>query len=314
MRAVEYAVQQYRLNSTEKAEGEQALVWVKSFPRSGSSTGLDMFSFPAENTPRTTFAVFEPCHGLAPPGSNEILEHEGCDAELGRILTCNMTGIDTIGSWTRKDGGFLWAPTIEGIHHEPAEVQAAICKRSDVVALKTVTRHDLQEQAFPMLERYPQLKVVDMVRDPRGIFASWRTTEPFAAVVNGEREVNYDTHDQDWWVGLTGICDFFAKNVNTTHPRVHRIRYEDLVGEPMTTVKGVYSFVGLPFGKPEAAWVQRTFNANCKEQEMGQFAGCHKNSSAPVDRWRSVLTQKEQDSFANHPNCRFVAEHFGYPL
>jgi hypothetical protein len=243
------------------------------------------------------------------------LEREGCQAEVDRIIGCNFSGVETLGSYTRKGGLFLWSPTEDGLTHEAPEVQAAVCKRSDVIAFKTVTYgHTGQDSVLTFLERHPRLKVIDMVRDPRGIYASWRTTLPFSTIVNGEREGNPDAHDSGWWVGLEGICRSFAQNLRRSHPRIHRVKYEDLVLDPFRTMRAAYAFAGLTFGEAEAVWITQTFNANCEERDMGQFSGCHRNSSEPVARWEDVLSPYEKSLFLEDPRCREVAEHYGYPL
>jgi len=306
----------YRMPMEEKDPKDQTVVWITSFPRSGSTTGLNMFAYPSAKNHRSAFSVFEPCHGLAPPGSNEILEREGCHKELSRIANCDYSNLKTIGSWAKKDGGFIFAPTPDGLHHEPPHVQSAICHRSDVIAFKTVSYgQDTERQVIPLLAQDPRVRAINIIRDPRGIYASWRTTEPFSDVVSGERELNTETHDQDWMYGLTGICDAFAKNMALApHPHVLNMKYEDLVAEPMDTVRKAYEHVGIPFGEPEMNWVKSTFDADCKDSDVGQFSTCHRNSAAPATRWREVLSHAEQAQFSEHPTCREVAEHYGYPL
>lgn len=306
----------YRMPMAEKDPKNQTVVWITSFPRSGSTTGLNMFAYPSAKNHRSAFSVFEPCHGLAPVGSNEVLEREGCQKELLRIAKCDYSNLKTIGSWAKKDGGFIFAPTPDGLHHEPPHVQSAICRRSDIIAFKTVTYgQDVERQVLPLVAQDPRVRAINIIRDPRGIYASWRTTEPFSDVVSGERELNAETHDQDWMYGLTGICDAFAKNMALApHPQVLNMKYEDLVAEPMDTVRKAYEHVGIHFGEPEMNWVKSTFDADCKDKDVGQFSTCHRNSAAPATRWREVLSHAEQAQFSEHPSCREVAEHYGYPL
>jgi len=306
----------YRMPLVEKDPKDQTVVWITSFPRSGSTTGLNMFAYPSAKNHRSAFSVFEPCHGLAPPDSNAVLEREGCQKELMRIAHCNYSNLKTIGSWAKKDGGFIFAPTPDGLHHEPPHVQSAICRRSDIIAFKTVTYgQDLERQVFPVLAEDPRVRAINIIRDPRGIYASWKTTEPFSDVVSGDRELNAETHDQGWMYGLTGICDAFAKNMALApHPRILNMKYEDLVAEPMDTVKKAYEHVGIPFGEPEMNWVKSTFDADCKDKDVGQFSTCHRNSAAPANRWRDVLSRAEMAQFAEHPACREVAERYNYTL
>jgi len=306
----------YRMQQAEKHPKNQTVVWITSFPRSGSTTALNMFAYPSEKNHRSAFSVFEPCHGLAPPPSNEVLEREGCQRELLRIANCDYSNLKTIGSWAKKDGGFIFAPTPNGLHHEPPHVQSAICHRSDIITFKTVTYgQDIERHVVPLLQKDPRVRVINIIRDPRGIYASWRTTEPFLDVVSGEREMNLETHDQDWMYGLTGICDAFAKNMALQpNPHVFNMKYEDLVAEPMDMVRKAYEHVGIPFAEPEMNWVRSTFDADCKDKDVGQFSTCHRDSAAPTVRWREVLSKEEQAQFSSHPACREVAEHYGYPL
>lgn len=252
---------------------------------------------------------------MAAPPSNEILEREGCHRELSRIMDCNYEGVRSIGSWTNGDGDFLWTPTEDALPRLPPAEQAAHCRKSDIIVFKTVTfGHKLSEHAQPMLDHDPRLVIVDIVRDPRAIFASWRFTAPFSDIISGIREPSLESHDRDWLTSLQGICDAFAKNLQFNSTRVHRMRFEDLVIDPVSTVKDAYNFVGIPFAHPEVNWINSAFNAKCKDGDVGNFMNCHRNSTESVNKWRQVLSKEEQHNFTVHPACRLVASVYGYPL
>jgi len=70
------------------------------------------------------------------------------------------------------------------------------------------------------------MKVLDMVRDPRAIYASWKGLEPFKTLVG----------ENDFYT-LSQICDHFAKNLDFDDDRIKRVIFEDLMTNPKAITK-----------------------------------------------------------------------------
>lgn len=254
----------------------------------GGHTGLD--------SPRV-WSLYEPCHTgdeLEPQ-----LAAEGCAGLLSQVARCDFTGVKTFYGWGNSHTTFR-----RGQGFSPAEDGEA-CARSQLVTFKTITwAHDLQRQAVPLLDGDERLRVLDVVRDPRGIYASWKTTAPF-----------------DWMLAnqnttlMADICRNLAANVDVLHPRIRHVPFEKMVSDPTGVMTGVFKFLGLPFGEVQAEWIKNTFNTqSCSESpESASYLDCHSNSSASLEKWRDVLNSTEIESFWQDPHCRKVVQAYGYP-
>jgi len=148
------------------------------------------------------------------------------------------------------------------------------------------------------------MKIIDVVRDPRGIYSSWLTTEPFATLVKNNE-----------FYSIKSVCDSLAANIDFDHSRVFHLVFEELVKSPHKVMKDAYDFMGMTFGMKQLAWIKDTFDATeCPEPkpwEIG-FTDCHTNSEDVTDRWRDVLSPSDLDAFKTTPSCKRVLAHYGY--
>jgi len=295
------------------ATEKQHAVWVSGYPRSGSSTVLSMVSATMDDNQdpgRPIFSVFEPCHDgdeyqawLAERAEAKP-NHNSCPDVLWSLSRCDFTGIGNLWGW--------WDPHSTNNHTKFNNVSAHnMCTAADVVAFKTVDfGHDLQQFDF-LLDSHPNFRVLDVVRDPRGIYASWMTLEPFATLV---KEGFPDTGKP--FYTLTEICDHFDMNLKFIDERVHRVVFEELMTNPWDVTQGVYEFLGIPFGNKQSMWIENVFNnTDCPPPppEMVGFTDCHADSgSAVTDRWRTVLTEKELSEWKNSKSCQRIAEVYNF--
>jgi len=288
---------------------EKKVVWVTAYPRSGSTSILAMIS-PPERKEWKTFTAFEPCVGRGSPWKK--LMQEGCRSEVRRVTRCDYQGVDHIGAKEKFDNFVLYDADLVNAPSLSSAQTAEACSASDVVAFKTITyEHDLM-QVVPVLEEDARIRVLDVVRDPRGIYASWLTTDPFRGLVTGEHKPYWRRHDRGWFSSLTGICDQFQKNLHNPHPRIRRILFENLIKDPESVAKKNYEWLGLPFDDAAKSWLHANFNGNCPKENA--FSTCRGNSSASLLKWKEILPLKEQEAFTAHPACREIAMFYGYPL
>eukprot|EP00448_Togula_jolla_P005185 CAMPEP_0170612518 /NCGR_PEP_ID=MMETSP0224-20130122/23768_1 /TAXON_ID=285029 /ORGANISM="Togula jolla, Strain CCCM 725" /LENGTH=362 /DNA_ID=CAMNT_0010938031 /DNA_START=73 /DNA_END=1161 /DNA_ORIENTATION=+ len=294
------------LHSTRKmaphrGNTDKLAVWIASYPRSGSSTMLSMVSAAIEGHEDDrlkqggTFSLFEPCHD----GDvyDDWKSKQGCSSLLWGLSRCDFKGVKNLWGWAD--------PHSSNNHSKfAADVATKMCSASPVVAFKTVDYgHDLKTWNW-LLDSHPNMKVLDVVRDPRSIYASWKTTEPFTTLVaSGD------------FYKLTEICENFAKNIRFDDKRVHHIKFEELMASPWNVTNKAYTFLGLPFGDPQEAWISATFNAkDCPEPKPWQqgFTDCHTGAHDAVDKWHEVLSQEELADFNSNEACQLVKTHYGY--
>jgi len=276
-------------------------VWINGYPRSGSSTILSMVAAAGEERQDTrslgkTFSIFEPCHDG--DAYTPWLEAQGCGRLLAGLAQCDFTGVEQLWGWPD-------AHTTS--NHEDFSQEAArnLCEKSQLTAFKTVDYgHNISDWNW-FLEATPALRIVDIVRDPRGIYASWKTTEPFSSLI-GTPE----------FYTLADICESFRANIELEHAQVHHVVFEELTRDPATAMRKVYMFLGLSFEAAQEQWLSKTFNAQkCAEPkpwEVG-FTDCHEDSDHEAEKWRDILSDEEKNSFAESESCQKVVKAYGYP-
>lgn len=285
-------------------------VWVTGFPRSGSSTTLSMVKAVADiadgQAPGEVFSLFEPCHdGDAVAAS---LAEEGCSGLLSHIARCDFGGVEQLWGWNQ--------PHSTNNHTQifSKALATEYCLQAHVIAFKTVDYgHDIGQFLW-LLDAEPTLRVVATVRDPRGIYASWKTTEPFPDLLRNPESCG--TCPGGAFYNMTQLCDAFAANLQVNDERVHTVVFEELLRRPVEITRRVYNFLGASFSANQREWIKRTFDAqDCPEEPSWHegFADCHTNSAGATDSWREALTDEELAIFSSHASCRLVAEAYGYP-
>eukprot|EP00928_Gymnodinium_smaydae_P053741 TRINITY_DN37668_c0_g1_i1.p1 TRINITY_DN37668_c0_g1~~TRINITY_DN37668_c0_g1_i1.p1 ORF type:complete len:413 (-),score=89.42 TRINITY_DN37668_c0_g1_i1:92-1330(-) len=294
-----------------RAKRAQRVVWISGFPRSATSTVLSMVSAgqtAASESPQAllkkrgktqqqhTFSLFEPCHDGDEYSTS--LRKGGCDVVLRSLAKCDFSGVRKLWGWSDKHsspGARVYSP----------DLARSLCSNADVIAFKTVDHGHRLTKWRGLLDATPGLRVLDVVRDPRGIYASWLSLEPFATLV---RQGRYYT--------VEDICSAYAENLDFNDTRVHRVVFERMVADPARTLRVIYDFLGLPLADAPKAWVDRTFNAvACPEPkpwEVG-FTDCHTNSKEMAAKWRSVLSKEDIARVDNNADCQRVIKHYGYP-
>jgi sulfotransferase family protein len=161
-----------------------------------------------------------------------------------------------------------------------------------------------------MLSVFPDAQVICMARDPRGVVASYRdwtrrpelnpdADSPFAA----------DRQRARTSYGLLLSClmckSALAAGLRAARKhgpeRVRIVRFETLVGAPSDALAELCDWLSLPFDEAmlDVPLVQSS------------YAGSeHGISSAPVERWRTTLTDREQRTI--EAACRGVMRRLGY--
>lgn len=126
-----------------------------------------------------------------------------------------------------------------------------------------------------IFQYWPDAKVIHIIRDPRDVFASLREAK------------KWDSLDQyvALWCDFFRIAERFKAENRSKIEQVMEIRYEDLVLDPVTTMKSVLKFLGEPW---EDAVAQFMGNNEDYEKVL-KFAG---KASTTLDRLRSPLTKR----------------------
>mmetsp|Transcript_120894 Transcript_120894/g.209872 ORF Transcript_120894/g.209872 Transcript_120894/m.209872 type:complete len:192 (+) Transcript_120894:11-586(+) len=181
------------------------------------------------------------------------------------------------------------------------------CRNASMVVLKTVTWGHDTSKSIPFLKKNPHVKMVEVIRDPRSIYASMMRSNNFWG--KGE------THDYNP-VELTSMCDDLDKGLHVSHPHYFRVVYEQFVAKPEESSKAISSFVAPSTATvpPLAVDFLKKFvnSKECKGPES-HFTYCRSNSTEPTTRYQE-LPEDLSSSFSEHASCRRVSNFYKYPL
>uniref|UniRef100_A0A8C5WFT7 Sulfotransferase n=1 Tax=Leptobrachium leishanense TaxID=445787 RepID=A0A8C5WFT7_9ANUR len=189
------------------------------------------------------------------------------------------------------------------------------CKDHGHVAIKTVRVPEVNDLRALVEDPRLNMKVIQLVRDPRGILASrsetfrdtyrlwriWRAT--------GRRPFNLDTTQ------LTTVCEDFLNSISTgfgrpswLKGRYMLLRYEDLARNPMKKMEEIYNFVGVPLDSSVERWIQN--NTRGDQSSAKHKYGTVRNSAATAESWRLTLSYDIVEFTQN--TCREVLIQLGY--
>lgn len=281
-------------------------VWIHAYARSGSSTLLSMFSeaWPGAHTGRgSVFALFEPCH------KDDVYEpslaKRGCGLLLSQLATCDFTDVLVLHGWNKSHSRTRGVTVFE-----PKAAQTA-CSRADLLAFKTIS-HPYERFMMPIhapmvLKKNPNLKLIEVMRDPRSIYTSMLTTPPFSATT--KRDVRL----------LKEICNSFAASLKVRHPQKIRILFEHLVARPEQEMQRAYEFVGADFGDSQLAWINSTFKQGCSDSNKpdgwkyhNSYTDCHGNPQETLLKWKTFMNQDEIDTWSHHRTCVDISKTFNF--
>ena len=175
------------------------------------------------------------------------------------------------------------------------------CAQKNVTGMKTIRMS--MSMVDGILSNDPDIKVVYLIRDPRGIVSSRAAAHIVSKVANNswEKELNLTCrkiHDD-----LVSM-----QRINTKYPKtLMTLRYEDFANDPVGIGEKLYKHINASFPEEFQFWIQK--NANLK-QDGGRFSTARKNSSLVVHEWRENVTRSQIE--LSKSLCHEVLKHFNY--
>ncbi|XP_050407755.2 carbohydrate sulfotransferase 1 isoform X1 [Patella vulgata] len=175
------------------------------------------------------------------------------------------------------------------------------CKNSNVRIIKTIRM--TMNSAKPLLENYPNFKIIHLIRDPRGIFNSRIATEPKYFPRSRVR-----TH-------TTELCAEMSRDMSVTNAiikdystRLIVLQYENLAEHPYKTTARLYDFLGTT---PSLEIYGYVFCIT----SMGGVAERNydikrSNSTSTANKWKKDLRRAE--IFIIDSVCKTAYKQLGY--
>lgn len=170
-----------------------------------------------------------------------------------------------------------------------------VCRGKPYVAMKTVRVPVVGDLRTLLEDPRLNIKVIQLVRDPRGILNSRiETFRDFYRLwgiwqATGRRPHTLETRQ------FTTICDDFYTSVSTAlsrpawlRGRYMLVRYEDLSRRPLQKTREIYEFLGLRMTAAVETWIQANTRGTSEAQAKDKF-GTTRDSAANAESWRLKL-------------------------
>ncbi|KAM4619071.1 carbohydrate sulfotransferase 1-like [Polymixia lowei] len=170
------------------------------------------------------------------------------------------------------------------------------CREKRHTAIKTVRIPQVSDLRALVDDPRLNLKVIQLVRDPRGILASrietfrdtyrlwrlWRAT--------GRRPYNLDLGQ------INTVCEDFLSSVSTglarpawLRGRYMLLRYEDLARSPLQKTRELYDFLGLSLDHSVEDWILNNTRGS-SDLSARQKYGTVRDSAANAENWRQKVS------------------------
>lgn len=121
-----------------------------------------------------------------------------------------------------------------------------------------------------LFETYPDARIIWTHRDPVQTLAS-------IIVLSGELNEGLTGKPIDWKASAKERLARYREGMKTlmenpwtNDPRIHHVRYKDIVTNPIGTLRGFYEMAGVPFA-PETEVAMRDYLKNNKSDRYGKF-------------------------------------------
>ncbi|XP_077990534.1 carbohydrate sulfotransferase 1-like [Glandiceps talaboti] len=162
-----------------------------------------------------------------------------------------------------------------------------LCRERKHVVIKSIRLYDLNDIVTLLHDPSLNVKVIHVIRDPRGKAPSWMERRLVS-------KSNYTLADlkEKVIVNMKRYCGYALDNLliglamrNWLKNRYKAVKYEDIALNPLEMTQDIYNFVGLPVPDSVVSWVQN----NTKYNDGGPF-DTTRNSAEAALAWKRTLS------------------------
>lgn len=176
-----------------------------------------------------------------------------------------------------------------------------VCENAKIKAIKSIRIQHMETIEY-LLQRLPDLKVIYLIRDPRGKLASQAALDSSEwRIVSKQAKVLCDK--------MTKNLEFLEQLRKQYQGRLTILMYEKLAVKPIETSRRMYAFMNLTFTPGLYQYVQQVTRS---EVDKTQCYWCTKitNSEITASGWR--LRVKYKDMVAIDSQCGYLYDQLGY--
>lgn len=173
------------------------------------------------------------------------------------------------------------------------------CWKSSARVIKTI------RQPMYLIRRYinedPELKVILLIRDPRGILNSRRKVRGFPATPQAVKKI-CAIQRRDWLTAQKLLSEFLNN--------IKIVKYENLARDTMGTMEDLYKFIGLSPSQRITKWISKSTREPPPVIDLYSRWNTQRNSSAVVGSWREELPSISKAYFDQY--CEDTLQLLGY--
>ncbi|XP_077981860.1 carbohydrate sulfotransferase 3-like [Glandiceps talaboti] len=184
-----------------------------------------------------------------------------------------------------------------------------ICGRKKHIAIKTIRIRQITDVIHLTREEDLNLKVVQIIRDPRGRMSSWLNLK------NGTKTIySVEDIDQSALATTNTYCQRWLENYVigrslTDTDFYSLVRYEDMAEHPQPTAERLYRYIGLELPTGVRKWLDE----NTRQQKGRKDPyGTSRNSKEQAQGWRGTLTFEAARLVESLKPCKQLMNAFGY--
>ncbi|XP_035669198.1 carbohydrate sulfotransferase 1-like isoform X1 [Branchiostoma floridae] len=296
--------------STEAAEHKRTAVIIMTRMRSGSTFVGEIFNQHPE-----AFYIFEPIWALE-NHRNKTYNSPKFQVEwLHSLADCRLDGVqDILNVYLTSKGLGVMATcrAVDGLcaryrnftsqwpgrcpipDDKMSQVVGNACLTKRFTAIKTIRLEDIDPLQQIAENAEINLKVIQLVRDPRGVIASR------LSLVQKNVSVMTALHNQVDENEVRELCDWMTRNKPTNQgpnswlQKHHALlRYEDIGRNPIGLMKKVYKFIDTPSHENVTKWLQTHTKTSKKIKERRDPFGTKKDPEKTMNEWRTKLNFKD---------------------
>ncbi|KAM7309249.1 carbohydrate sulfotransferase 1 [Ixodes scapularis] len=301
LKMFELALKHYAVVPANKVQR----VIIVTYFRAGSTFVGDIFS----SNPRT-FYHFEPLHMFSKDARLNGGAAQNASKLVGHLLRCEFNRVQHYIRWVSeakflfRRNHFLWAMCGgQNAVCFKGEYVAKVCLRAPTQVMKVTRLHMSQVHDWIKANRdiAGSVKVVHLVRDPRGILASRR-------LLDWCNESKSCAHQDTLCSEIRADLDSFEDLKREFPNGTYRLRYEDVSMEPEREVIALFKELGIKYTTSVGNFLKTHTKAR-KADVMDPYS-TRRNSSTVAFEWRQKL--KYADIVEIQRSCADVLLRLGY--
>lgn len=213
--------------------------WIYAFGRS-SSTTLQRLIALAETIEAKKFLLFEPCH------HGDVAHFENCLDEMEAIMKCDYAQVEWLHWWGKSYEGVTSGSSI---HPYTSTTASQLCNAASLRVFKTIHMHG--KSSSSLLQTVGNLRIIMLIRDPRGMYISSKERGMIEASLKSALEPEYvglSLQQVDSNAGLRYIaymCEQLLEQSGVNATGVLKVRWEDLVLHGVREFRKLFEFLDI---------------------------------------------------------------------